>query len=160
MTNRRKEENPMLKEYQQRIVKVDCSACNGNGSLNSYDFYSCPICLGVGFVEVQALEEVQFPLCNPVADKKEPVKEVNPMLKEVKQRIGLAECWACNGSLNFYDSYSCPICQGVGFVEVQALEEVLFPEAKSYAQIQTLEEAQLPPDRSIADGYEFCVEHL
>jgi DnaJ-class molecular chaperone len=89
-------------------------------------------------------------------------KEVNSMLKELKQRIIKVECLACNGnsSLNSYDSYSCPICRGTGFVEVQALEEVLLPETKSNAEIRIPEEVLLPLARSMAGGYEFNVEHL
>jgi DnaJ-class molecular chaperone len=49
----------MVKESQQRTVKVICSACNG--SLNSYDFYSCPVCQGSGFVKPQIVEEAPFP---------------------------------------------------------------------------------------------------
>jgi predicted RNA-binding Zn-ribbon protein involved in translation (DUF1610 family) len=148
----------MVKELQQRTVKAGCLACNG--SLNSYDSYSCPICRGTGLVEVQALEEAQIPLSNPVSDKKETVMEVAPMLKEMKPKIGLEKCLSCNGSLNSYDSYSCPICQGAGLIEVQALEEVLLPKAVLNAEILIPEEVLLPKTGSIADGYEFFVEHL
>jgi RecJ-like exonuclease len=148
----------MFKETKEKIGLVECRACNG--SLNSYDFYSCPICQGTGFVEVQAFKEAQLPLGNPVADAKRPVKEMKPMLKETKRRIGLVDCWACNGSLNSYDSYSCPICQGTGFVEVLDLPEAVLPKAGSSAEILTPVEEILPKTGSVADGYEFCVEHL
>ena len=48
----------MLEGLEQTIAKVDCMVCNG--SLNSYDSYSCPVCRGVGFVHVQALEEMSL----------------------------------------------------------------------------------------------------
>jgi DnaJ-class molecular chaperone len=150
----------MLKELRQKIEKVECLACNVNGSLNSFDSYSCPICQGTGFVEVQALEKEQFPLSNPVSDKKGPLKVVKPMLVEMKPNIGLVDCLACNGSLNSYDSYSCPICQGTGFVEVQALEETQPPKVMANAEIMSPEERLIPETGSIADGYEFRIEHL
>jgi hypothetical protein len=49
----------MVKELQQRNVKVNCLACNG--SLHSYDSYSCPVCQSAGFVEAQSMEEALFP---------------------------------------------------------------------------------------------------
>jgi hypothetical protein len=50
------------------------------------------------------------------------------MLEELKQTIVKVDCMACNGSLNSYDSYSCPVCQGAGFAHVKALEGMLLPE--------------------------------
>lgn len=82
------------------------------------------------------------------------------MFKEFQSRIVKVNCLACNGSLYAYDSYSCPICQGTGFVEVQAFEEVLLPETELKVQTQTPEEMLLPQMGSFAGGYEFCVEHL
>jgi DnaJ-class molecular chaperone len=84
------------------------------------------------------------------------------MLKEPRQKIVKADCLACNdnGSLNSFDSYSCPICQGTGFVEVQALEEVQLPKVMANAEILTPAEELIPETGSIADGYEFRVEHL
>jgi DnaJ-class molecular chaperone len=89
-------------------------------------------------------------------------KEANPMLKELQHRILKVDCLACNGngSLNSFDSYSCPICQGTGCVEVQALEEAQLPKVMANAEILTPEEELLPETGSIADGYEFPVEHL
>jgi DnaJ-class molecular chaperone len=150
----------MSKEQRQKIVKEDCLACNGNGSLNSYDSYSCPICQGDGFVEVQVLEETQIPLRNPVFVKKEPVLEVTTKLKAMKPKIGLVKCSACNGSLNSYDSYSCPICQGTDLVEVQTLEETQVPKTVVNAEIPIQDEVLFPETGSIADGYEFRIEHL
>jgi hypothetical protein len=87
-------------------------------------------------------------------------KEVNPVVKEFQQRIVKVDCLACSGDLHSYDSYSCPVCQGTGFVEVQAFEEALLPKAVSKAEILTPEEVLIPKTGSIADGYEFFVEHL
>jgi DnaJ-class molecular chaperone len=81
------------------------------------------------------------------------------MVKEFQQRTVKAGCLACNGSLNSYDSYFCPVCQGTGFVEVQAFEEVLLPKAASKAEILTPEEVPIPQTGSTADNY-FFVEHL
>ena len=82
------------------------------------------------------------------------------MVKELEQRTVKAACSACNGSLNSYDSYSCPVCQGTGLVEVQALEEEFLPKAVLNAEILIPEEVLFPKTGSIADGYEFFVEHL
>jgi DnaJ-class molecular chaperone len=84
------------------------------------------------------------------------------MLKESQHRIVKADCLACsgNGSLNSFDSYSCPVCQGTGFVGVQAVEEAQLPKVMANAEILTPEKGLLPETGSIADGYEFCVEHL
>jgi hypothetical protein len=82
------------------------------------------------------------------------------MVKEVLQRTAKVSCWACNGSLNSYDSYVCPVCQGTGWVEVQALEEKQLPKAELNAEILTPQEGLIPKTGSIADGYEFYVEHL
>ena len=37
-------------------------------------------------------------------------------------------CPACRGSLNTYDSYCCPICQGTGLAHVPDIKEVFVPE--------------------------------
>jgi DnaJ-class molecular chaperone len=89
-------------------------------------------------------------------------KEVTPMLKELPRRIVNVDCLACNGngSLNSYDSYSCPICQGAGFIEVRASEEVLLPKARSNPVIAASEEVLVPQAMAKRGGYEFCVEHL
>jgi DnaJ-class molecular chaperone len=65
------------------------------------------------------------------------------MSKELQQRNVKVKCLACNGSLNSYDSYSCPFCQGTGFVEAQIVEEEFLP--KAMAKV---------------GGYEFGVERL
>jgi hypothetical protein len=82
------------------------------------------------------------------------------MVKEPQRRTVKAVCLACNGSLNSYDSYFCPVCQGTALVEVQAIEEVLLPKAVLKAEILVPEEVLIPRTGSIADGYEFFVEHL
>jgi DnaJ-class molecular chaperone len=84
------------------------------------------------------------------------------MLREFQPRIVKVNCLACNGngSLYSYDSYSCPICQGNGFVEVQAFEEVLLPEARSNPVITDPGEVLAPQLMAKAGGYELCVEHL
>jgi hypothetical protein len=65
------------------------------------------------------------------------------MLKELKQSNFVFDCPACNGSLNSYDSYSCPICQGASLVKVKAMEELFLPE----------------PMPQVGE-YEFSIEHL
>jgi len=65
------------------------------------------------------------------------------MLQELQERNVKVKCLACNGSLNSYDSYSCPFCQGTGIVEAQIVEEALLPEAMAKV-----------------GGYEFRVERL
>jgi hypothetical protein len=55
---------------------------------------------------------------------------------------------------------SCPVCQGTGLVEVQTMEEVLIPKTVLKAAILVPEEVLIPKTGSIADGYEFRVEHL
>jgi hypothetical protein len=82
------------------------------------------------------------------------------MVKELHQRTVKVDCLACNGSLYSYDSYSCPVCQGAGFVEVVPLEEALLPKAVSNAEILTPDEILIPKTGSVADSYEFFVEHL
>jgi DnaJ-class molecular chaperone len=69
---------------------------------------------------------------------------------------------ACNGngSLNSFDSYSCPICQGTGFVEVQALEKTQLPKVMANAELLSPEKGLILETGSIVDGYEFRVEHL
>jgi hypothetical protein len=83
------------------------------------------------------------------------------MVKELQQQTVKVGCLACNGSLNSYDSYSCPVCQGAGFVEVMPLEEeVVPPMAVSQAEAVMPEGVTIPKTGSIADGYDFLVEHL
>jgi DnaJ-class molecular chaperone len=65
------------------------------------------------------------------------------MVRQFQQRNVKGKCLACNGSLNSYDSYSCPFCQGTGFVEAQTIGEALLAEAMAKV-----------------GGYEFRVERL
>ena len=51
------------------------------------------------------------------------------MVKKSQQRNVKINCLAGNGHLNAHDSYSCPICQGAGFVKPQSMEEALLPKA-------------------------------
>lgn len=63
-------------------------------------------------------------------------KMINP--RKLDSTEDCLACPACRGSLNAYDSYCCPICQGTGFIQVTDTEEMFSPQAV----------------------YEFSIEHL